>query len=86
MWMRYDQQKKKTKKNLIVLILHIHFLIFSLVVVLWGMRRLRERSAQSPAPQVLERKAQFLPASPSKSKDVKKTPLKIGSLLYNMLF
>lgn len=73
MQMKYDRHRKKTKRNLIILVLHIHFLVFSLIIVLRGMKKLKEKStAQSFGWQVLERKARFFPALPEK--DMKKPP------------
>lgn len=46
---------KKSKKDFIVLSLQISFLIFSLLLVLWGQKKLRKNSSIS-----IERKAQFI--------------------------
>lgn len=54
------------KKNLIILIFHIHFLILSLIVVLWGKNKLKQTSSAGSSSQVLERKAHVIIA-PDKS-------------------
>lgn len=49
------------KKNLIFLILHIHFLIFLLIAVLWSRHQFKKKFSHTPPnTQTLERKAQFL--------------------------
>ncbi|MDE0092524.1 MAG: hypothetical protein OXN83_04490 [Oligoflexia bacterium] len=50
---------KKEKKNFIVLTLQILFLIFSLLLVLWGQKKLRTKGFIQQTPS-LERKAQFI--------------------------
>ena len=57
--------KKKSRKNLIFLILQIHFLIFLLISVLWSRNQLKKKFSQTSNPQIVERKATFIP--PSKS-------------------
>ena len=54
MWNQYHFKKK----NLILLIGQIHFLIFCLIAVLWGQKRLQKKAI--PAETPVERKAQFL--------------------------
>ncbi|MCZ0931961.1 MAG: hypothetical protein OXJ52_02285 [Oligoflexia bacterium] len=46
---------KKIKKSFIVLVFQILFLIFSLLLVLWGQKKLKRNNLPS-----LERKAQFI--------------------------
>ena len=46
---------KKIKKSFIVLTLQILFLVFSLALVLWGQKKLKENSSSA-----FERKAQFI--------------------------
>ena len=49
--------KRKNKKDLIILIVHVHFLIVSLIAVLWVRGQLKERSQPT---KLLERKARLL--------------------------
>ena len=46
---------KKIKKSFIILFVQILFLVFSLFLVLWGQKKLRENNSIS-----LERKAEFI--------------------------
>ena len=67
---RYSFQKK-SKKDLISLILQIHFLVFCLIVVLWG-RSYFKKKLHTPNQQILERKAQFI--TPSKTNRTSEKP------------
>ncbi|MBC6414891.1 MAG: hypothetical protein GDA46_00625 [Bdellovibrionales bacterium] len=49
------------KKSAIIFILQMFFLIFSLVLILWGKKKLKSFSQdQTKNPKNLERKAKFL--------------------------
>ena len=54
------------KKNLIFLILQIHFLIFSLIGVLWVRNQFKKKFSTKKTSQTLERKAQFFPSPKDK--------------------
>lgn len=65
---------KKQKKTSLILTLHLLFLIASLIIVLWGQNRLRNRFSprQNEAP---ERKAIFIsPPAPLKNNKEQKSP------------
>ena len=52
--------KKKKKKDLIFLILQIHFLVFCLIAVLWGRQKLKKSGLTPVNSTVKERKATFI--------------------------
>lgn len=53
--------KKKNKRELLFLVLRLHFLVFLLIGVVWSRSQLKKKSLKPTEPKTLERKARILP-------------------------